>query len=64
MSDNHEHQVSQPPQHPKTSGDTMTPSSEPPHDRQPVQGTSRDDMRRDTQRPDREAVGASNFARL
>jgi len=64
MSDKKERRPARPPEQPQTSGDTMTPSSERRYDRQPVQGTSRDDMRRDTQRPHRDAVGAANFSRL
>jgi hypothetical protein len=59
MSDN-QNRSSQRPQHPLTSGDTMTPAAASRYDREPVRGTSRDDMRRDTQRPDRAMVDALN----
>jgi hypothetical protein len=44
-------------------GDTLTPASAPRHDRS-ADGTSREDMRRDTQRPERSSGSATNALRL
>jgi len=52
------------PQHrePKDRGDTLTPTTR--DHPTPVQGTSREDMRRDTQRPARAGAGAVNVFRF